>query len=109
LISSWKCPGVSGWKVRVRFWIPLGGRSWISSIVRNDMLCVALMSVIFWSPKLKISIVFWVSFSVKSSRERSSVFDLRSALTEGDMNVVFSSALKYIIGTENSLYVEMLK
>lgn len=73
------------------------------------MLCVALMSVMFWSPKLKISIMLWVSFSVKSSRKRSFGFDLRSALTEGDMNVVFSSALKYIIGMENSLYVEMVR
>lgn len=46
-----------------------------------------------------------VSFSVKVSTSKISVFDLRSGFTDGAMNVVFSVAARYIVGIRKSLYV----
>jgi len=54
---------------------------------------------------LNSSIVFSDSVSVKISAKSSSGFCLRSSWTDGDSNVAFAD--RYIIGTENSLYVDM--
>ena len=100
-IVPWKWPGTLGFRVRVRFCIPLGSMSSSSSALMKSTLEVSCKLVILLSPKLKSSIIPWVDVSVNVSEKNSSGFCLNSDFIIGDLNVAFSA--RYIIGIENSL------
>lgn len=90
---SWKWPEFSGFRIIVRFSIPLGRIVSGNSIFINCKFDVAWIIVIFLSPKLKSWIVSWNSVFVVSSANRSSGSCFKSSWIVGGSN----SAV-YIIG-----------
>jgi len=106
LMFPWKCPGFLGSNVIVRFLTSLADMFSISSVLMNVKSDVIWMFVSGSSPKLNSSIVSSDSVFVNNSARRSSGFCRRSSCVDGDSNVAFAD--RYIIGIENSLYVEML-
>jgi len=105
LMFPWKCPGVFGSNVIVRFLTSRADIFSISSISTNVKSDVIWMFVSVSSPKLNNSIVSSDSVFVNNSARRSSGLCLKSSWVDGDSNVAFAD--RYIIGIENSLYVDM--
>ena len=101
----WKCPGIFGSNVIVKFFTSRADMFSISSVLMNVKSDVIWMFVSGSSPKLNSSIVSSDSVFVNNSARRSSGFCRRSSCVDGDSNVAFAD--RYIIGIENSLYVDM--